>query len=136
MASRGGRLRFAAVLGRDGRYQLQLLAGSPASYKLTVRDPSVPIAMGRGGRGTCPWAAPPSTASRPSPGQLLQAASPRSRSSPVLRLYDAHGSLVGRSSEDADALEGRVTHMVVKEGLIGCRFLPSATAAAATSACP
>ena len=32
VASRGGRLRFAAVLGREGRYQLHLLAATPASY--------------------------------------------------------------------------------------------------------
>src|SRR5262249_8509790 len=36
---------------------------------------------------------------------------------PVLRLYDGHGSLVGSSGDDGDALEGRITHMVVKEGL-------------------
>src|SRR5439155_1293658 len=31
--------------------------------------------------------------------------------------YDANGSLVGTSGDDADALEGRVTHMVLTEGL-------------------
>ena len=46
VASRGGRLRFAAILGREGRYQLQLLAGSPVSYKLTSSDPTLPIEWG------------------------------------------------------------------------------------------
>src|SRR5262249_25058198 len=36
---------------------------------------------------------------------------------PLLRLYDARGSLVASSGEGGDALEGQVSHMVVSEGL-------------------
>src|SRR6202035_3752157 len=54
VASRGGRLRFAAVLGREGRYQLQLLAETSASYKLTMRDPSVPIEWDQEAVGSLP----------------------------------------------------------------------------------
>ena len=69
------------------------------------------------------------------PGQLFQASLASQKFVPVLRLYDAHGSLVGSSGDDADGLEGRITHMVVDGGdCTACRSPRSATAAAATSA--
>jgi hypothetical protein len=46
VASRGSRQRFAAILGRAGRYQLQLLAETPVTYTLTVRDPSIRLDWG------------------------------------------------------------------------------------------
>ena len=51
------------------------------------------------------------------PGQLFQVSLTSQKFVPVLRLYDQQGSLVGSSGDDADALEGRITHMVVNEGL-------------------
>jgi hypothetical protein len=50
------------------------------------------------------------------PGQLLQASLTSQKFVPLLRLYDAHGTLVSTSGDDADALVGRVTHMVVSGG--------------------
>jgi hypothetical protein len=117
VASRGGRLRFAAILGRDGRYQLQLLAKTPASYKLTARDPSVPVDWGKEVEGSLPVGGGAFYTFTAAPGQLLQASLASQKFVPVLRLYDMYGSLVGQSGDDADALEGRITHMVVREGL-------------------
>jgi hypothetical protein len=117
VASRGGRLRFAAVLGRGGRYQLHLLAKTPASYKLTVRDPSVPIASGQEVEASLPVGGTAFYSFKATPGQLFQASVVSEKFVPVLRLYDEHGSLAGRSGDDADALEGRITHMVVQGGL-------------------
>jgi hypothetical protein len=117
VASRGGRLRFAAILGREGRYQLQLLAHTPASYKLTVRDPSVPIEWGQEVEGSLPVGGAAFYSFKAAPGQLFHASLASQKFVPVLRLYDMQGSLVGSSGDDADALEGRITHMVVSEGL-------------------
>jgi hypothetical protein len=116
VASRGGRLRFAALLGREGRYQLQLLAKTPASYKLTVRDPGVPIAWGKEVEGSLQVGGAAFYSFQAAPGQLIQAGLASPKFVPVLRLFDMRGDLVG-SSDEADGLEGRLTHMVVKEGL-------------------
>lgn len=117
VASRGGHLRFAAILGREGRYQLQLLARTPASYTLTVRDPSVPFAWGKEVEGNLPVGGAAFYSFKAAPGQLFQASLASQKFVPVLRLSDRHGSLVGSSGDDADGLEGRITHMVVQEGL-------------------
>lgn len=117
VSSRGGRLRFAAILGRDGRYQLQLLAQTPASYKLTLRDPSVPIERGPAIGASLPVGGAAFYSFKAAPGQLVQASLASQTFVPVLRLYDMHGSLVGSSVDDADGLEGRITHMVMNKGL-------------------
>lgn len=117
VASRGGRLRYAAVLGREGRYQLQLLAATPTSYKLTMRDPSVPITLGKDVADNLPVGGAAFYSFQAAPGQLFQANLGSQKFVPVLRLYDQHGGLVGSSGDDADGLEGRLTHMVVAKGL-------------------
>jgi hypothetical protein len=117
VASRGGRLRFAAILGRQGRYQLQLLAQTSASYKLSVADPSVPIEWDKQAVGTLPVGGAAFYSFKAAPGQLFQASLASQKFVPALRLYDADGHLVAGSSEAAGRLEGRITHMVVNEGL-------------------
>jgi hypothetical protein len=116
VASRGSRLRFAAVLGRAGRYQLQLLAETPASYTLTARDPSAPIELGKEVDGSLPVGGAAFFSFKAVQGQLVQATVASQKFVPVLRLFDAHGSLVGASGNDGDA-EGRLTHTVVHEGI-------------------
>jgi hypothetical protein len=117
VASRGGRLRFAAVLGREGRYQLQLLAQAPTSYQLTAQDPSVPIDWNKESQGSLPVGGTAFYSFKAMSGQLFQASLVSRHFVPVLRLYDWHGSLVGSSGDDADELEGRLNHMVVNEGV-------------------
>ncbi len=116
VASRGNRLRFAAILGRAGRYQLQLLAETSASYTLTVRDPSLPIELGKEVEGNLPVGGAAFYRFQAAPGQLFQANLASQKFVPLLRLYDAHGSLVGTSGNDGDG-EGRITHMAVNEGM-------------------
>jgi hypothetical protein len=116
-ASRGGRLRFAAVLGREGTYQLHLLAGTSASYRLSVRDPSVPIAWGGEVAGSLPVGAAAFYSFRAAPGQLVQASLVSRQFVPVLRLYDLQGGLVDSGGDDTDGSEVRLTHMVVTEGV-------------------
>jgi hypothetical protein len=116
VASRGGRLRFAAILGREGRYQLQLVAQTPAEYKLTMRDPSMALAWGAQAGGNLPVGGTAFYSFHAKPGQLFQAGLTSQQFVPLLRLYDMQGNLLGSSSSEADALESRLTHMVVKEG--------------------
>jgi len=135
VASRGNRLRFAAILGREGRYQLQLLAETPASYTLSARDPSVSIELGKEVEGSLPVGGAAFYSFKAAPGQLFQANLASQKFIPVLRLYDANGSLVGMSGNDGDG-EGRITHMVVNEGCTACKCPRSAMAVVATSTRP
>src|SRR6185295_13034230 len=89
VASRGGKLRFAAVLGREGRYQLQLVATSAATYKLTTRDPGVPLTTGKDVGGELPVGGAVFYHFQATPGQLLQLALTSEKFVPQLRLYDA-----------------------------------------------
>ncbi|HEV3438762.1 MAG TPA: hypothetical protein VG122_15460, partial [Gemmata sp.] len=82
VASRGNRLRFAAILGREGRYQLQLLAETPASYTLTERDPSVPMELGKEVEGSLPWGVLRSTVSRLRPANSFRPTLPHRNSFP------------------------------------------------------
>jgi hypothetical protein len=116
VASRGGRLRFAAILGRAGRYQLQLVAGSQTSYTLSARDPSVPIASGKDVDGDLPVGGAAFYSFQAAPGQLFEASLTSQKFVPILRLYDMHGTLVSSSSDVGDALAGRISHMIVNEG--------------------
>ncbi len=116
VASRGGKLRFAAVLGREGRYQLQLVATSAATYKLTTRDPSLPLAIGKDIGGELPVGGAVFYRFQATAGQLLQMALTSQKFVPLLRLYDARGVLVASSIDDPDSLTAHITHMVVSGG--------------------
>ncbi len=116
VASRGSRQRYAAVLGRAGRYQLQMLATTAAAYALSARDPSVPIDLGKQTDGALPVGGAAFYRFDATPGQLFHASLASTKFVPLLRLYDAQGKLVGSSGADGDELEGRVTHMVVNAG--------------------
>lgn len=116
VASRGNRLRFAAILGREGRYQLQLLAETSASYTLTALDPSVSIELGKEIEGSLPVGGSAFYSFKAVPGQLFQANLTSQKFVPILRLYDAQGSLVRMSGNDGEG-EGRITHMVLNEGM-------------------
>lgn len=116
VASRGGRLRFAAVLGRDGRYQLQLVAKSSASYQLSLRDPSVPMAIGDDVGGDLPVGGAVFYRFQAQPAQLLRMTLTSRKFVPQLRLYDARGTLVADSSDDSDSPTAQITHMVARGG--------------------
>lgn len=116
VASRGGKLRFAAVLGREGRYQLQLVAASAATYKLVSRDPSVTLAVGKEDAGTLPVGGAVFHRFDAKAGQLLQAALTSHKFVPQLRLYDARGVLVAAGGDDPDSSTVRITHMAVSGG--------------------
>jgi hypothetical protein len=116
VASRGGRLRYAAVLGRAGRYQLQIRAETDLSYKLSATDPSVPIAAGKDLQGRLPVGGAAFYRFEGTPGQLFHANLASTQFVPQLRLYDARGQLVAQSGSDNDTLDGRIAHMVVKAG--------------------
>ena len=77
----------------------------------------MPIAAGKDVEGTIPVGGTAFYSFKAVPGQLLQASLSSQKFVPVLRLYDAHGTLVAGSGDDDDALIGRVTHMVVNEGM-------------------
>jgi hypothetical protein len=104
------------VLGRTGRYQLQLKAETDSTYKLSASDPSAPIATGKDIEAQLPVGGSKFYTFKATPGQLFHANLASSSFVPTLRLYDARGQLVEASGSDTDALEGRITHMVLKAG--------------------
>jgi hypothetical protein len=117
VASRGGRLRFAAILGREGRYQLHLLAETPASYSVNMADPALPVERGKEAEGSLPVSGSAFYSFKAVPGQLVEASLVSQKFVPQLRLYDLRGNVVGKNADGADGLESRVTQMVLKEGL-------------------
>ena len=110
-------MRYAAILGRSGRYQLQLVAATAASYNLTAKDPSVPIALGKEIDSNLPVGGTAFYSFSAAPGQLFHANLGSSKFMPLLRLYDGQGRQVAVSGGDGDGLEERVTHMVLSKGL-------------------
>ena len=117
VASRAGSLRFAVLLGRAGRYQLQLLAQTPASYQLTMADPSVPIGEEQEASGNLPVGGATFYSFTASPGELFHVDLGSQKFVPLLRLYDARGIVVEQNSAGSDDLASRITHMVVQKGL-------------------
>lgn len=116
ISSRGKTLRFAAVLGRPGRYELQLLARTAVSYTATIADPTAPIARDKPFEGALPVGSSMFHGFQAQPGQLIQASLSSDKFVPVLRLYDARGRAVAQSDEDAGGPDAQISHMIVSEG--------------------
>ena len=117
VASRAGSLRYAVLLGRDGRYQLQLMGQTAASYQLKMADPSLPIAEDQEASGSLPVGGTAFYSFTAEPGDLLHADLGSQKFVPLLRLYDSRGNLVEKIDDGADGLASRITHMVVQKGL-------------------
>jgi hypothetical protein len=117
VASRSGKLRIVAILGREGRYQLQLVAASSTTYRLTTRDSSVPLAIGKAGAGELPVGGAVFYRFQATAGQLLQMALTSQKFVPQLRLYDVHGTLLADSGNNPDTQTAHITHMVVSGGM-------------------
>jgi len=117
VASKGDRLRFAAVFGREGRYQLHVLARTAASYSLQVKDPTVPIAPGKETEGSLPVGGSAFYGFRASPGQLFQTSLASEKFDPFLRLYDFRGNPIAANNDGGGGLGSRITHMTREEGL-------------------
>jgi len=102
LASRGRHLRFAAVLGRQGRYQLQLRAETDATYDLTLSDPSVPLPLGKPLDGSLLVGGATFFKFSGTPGQYVQATLTSRSFVPALRLLDAHGNILENSEGNAE----------------------------------
>jgi hypothetical protein len=116
VASKGRYLRFAAVLGRQGRYQLQLAAASTTSYTLDMRDPTLPIVTGQDLSGTLPVGGSAFYRFRAGPGQLLSASLRSDEFDPTLSLYNNRGGLIAKNDDGAGGLGSLITRMIVGEG--------------------
>lgn len=116
-ASRGNSVRYAVILARDGRYQLQVLATSACTYKLTSRDPSIALATDKEAQGRLSVGGTSFYSFKAAPGQLFNANLASEEFVPELRLYDKDGLLLGESSAGDDTLAGRITRMIEREGL-------------------
>lgn len=111
VASQSGHLRFAAIFGRAGRYQLHVVADSPATYTLTMSDPTLPLEPGKETGGNLPVGGALFYSFEATPGQLLHADLASRQFVPLVRLYDPGGHPVEPDTA-ADGLRSRITHMV------------------------
>lgn len=116
VASKGGRVRFVATLGREGRYQLQLMSASPTSYRLQMKDPTQVVQPGQKLAGKLAVGGASFYSFRAQPGQLLVTNLASSSFDPLLRLYDARGDLVEENDDGGGEMGSRVSHMVRKKG--------------------
>ena len=117
VGSKGGRLRIAAVLGRRGRYQLQLLAETPATYDLQMGDSAKPIDYGQEFDGSLPIGGSTFYRFQAMPGQLFQASLVSDRFDPLFRLYNSRGDLVQQNDDGDGGVGSRITHMVMTKDL-------------------
>jgi len=114
-ADKGQVQRFAVLLGRDDRYQLQVVAQAGGSYKAKVSDPTMPLEVGQTSARALPVGAAEYYRFQGSPGQLVIAELASDQFDPFLRLYDEYGKLVAENDDGAGGLGSRISHIVMKE---------------------
>ncbi|MEO8166557.1 MAG: hypothetical protein ABI619_14295, partial [Betaproteobacteria bacterium] len=114
-ADKGRFQRFAVLLGRDERYQLQLVTRGGGSYAVNVSDPAIPLEVGRAAADTLPVGAEAYYRFQGAPGQLVIAALTSDQFDPFLRLYDEFGNLVAENDDGAGGLGSQISYIVMKE---------------------
>jgi hypothetical protein len=110
------RVRFSAILGRQGRYQLQLVAESDASYSLEASDPTLPIATGQDLAGTLPVGGSAFYSFHAAPAQLFSARLRSDQFDPTLSLYNDRGDLIAENDDGDGSAGSLITHMIVGKG--------------------
>jgi len=116
--SKGSTQRQAVVLGRGGRFQVQILSDDlePNDYRLHLGDPSVAIAVGRTLAGDLPVGGSAFYAFDAEPGQLLEVGVESHRFDPIFSVKRADGSdLVGDDDGGGD-LSSRCAFLVTEGG--------------------
>jgi hypothetical protein len=116
IASRGRRVRYAAVFGREGRYQLSLLAQGDASYKLVSSNPSTRIETKEQLDGDLPVGSARFYELSATAGELLECRVAAAQFVPTLRMYDPTGVLVAGSEVGVDETQANIQHMAVSSG--------------------
>ena len=114
--SKGRFATFAAVLGRESRYQLQLAAKSNITYTVSMQDPSIPIEAGQNMDGTLSVGGSTFYSFQAKPGQLLSASLKSEQFDPVLTLYNDRGDRIASNDDGDGGMGSLITHMIVKEG--------------------
>jgi len=113
VASGAGHQRFAVLLGREGRYQLHVVASSPGAYHLTMTDPTLPLERDKEAQGTLAVGGAAFYSFQAAPGQLLHASLTSQKFVPLLRVFDPAGRALVAGAEPDD-LASRLTHMALQ----------------------
>ena len=114
-ANKGRFQRFAVLLGRDDRFQLQLVATGAASYTLSLSDPTALLEVGKASDKSLPVGAAAFYRFQGTPGQLVIARLTSDQFDPLLRLYDEQGELVAENDDGDGGLGSRLSYIVMKE---------------------
>jgi hypothetical protein len=117
VGSKGGLQRFAAVLGRTGRYELQLIAETPVTYTLKMTDPARLITDKKPVAGQLAVGGSTFYFFKASPGQLFQASLASGQFDPLMRLYNSRGDLIQQNDDGDGGIGSRITHLVMKKDL-------------------
>lgn len=117
VASKGGQWRFAMIAGRQGRFQLQLLARTEVTYGLKSGDPTVSIAANEEVPGNLPVGGSAFYSFQAKPGQIFHADLASDKFDSLLSLYNADGDEIEENDDGAAGLDSRITHMMTAEGL-------------------
>lgn len=107
--------QFTVMLGRDDRYQVQLLSPREGSYAVTMSEPTIPIAVGDRSARNLPVGAAAYYQFKGTPGQLVIARLTSDQFDPFLQLYDSNGQLVAENDDGDGGIGSRITHVVMKE---------------------
>jgi hypothetical protein len=116
IGSRGSKLRYAVILGRDSEYQFQVIASEATDYKMKLIDPRAPIEFGKPAEGNIAVGGTAFYRWDVKAGQLCHLKLASQQFVPVFRLYDSNGELFSTVNASDDELIGRETHLSTKEG--------------------
>lgn len=113
-ADKGRFQRFAVLLGRNDRYQVQLAARGASSYSLSIKDPTTTLEVGENSAGALPVGATAFYRFPAAAGQLVIARLTSDKFDPQLRLYDEFGELVAENDDGDGELGSRLSYVVTK----------------------
>jgi len=116
IASKGNRLQWAVTLGRNDRYELQLLARSPVQYKLRILDPTCAISAPSVLTQTIPIAGTAFFTFLAKSGQWMRLSASSKDFDPILRLYHPNGQLI-QENDDSLGFQSEIVMMFRESGL-------------------
>jgi hypothetical protein len=107
--------QFAVMLGRDDRYQVQLISPREGSYLVTMSEPTIPINVDDRSARTLAVGGASYYRFKGTPGQLVIARLTSAQFDPFLQLYDSHGQLVADNDDGDGGIGSRIAYVVMKE---------------------
>lgn len=116
--NKGQYQRFAVILGRNDRYQIQLISPGDGSYVVQMSQPTVPIQVGDQQAQNLRVGSAAYFQFQAQPGQLIIARLTSEQFDPMLRLYDAHGEVLAENDDGDGGIGSRISYLVTKSQIM------------------